>query len=84
MLVVISVSYDRFLVLLCHDQQEFLQGLFGMQMLLGQDWVKRVQFYVACHGMFRIFFLLWMHISQYISEQRGLRVLVGNQCSYTR
>ena len=56
MLVVISVSYDRFLVLLCHDQQEFLQGIFGMQMLLGQDWVKRVQFYVACHGMFRIFF----------------------------
>ena len=56
MLMVIFAAYGRFLVLQCHDQQGFLQEIFEMRMLLGQQWVKPGQFYVACGGSFQIFF----------------------------
>ena len=39
-LMIIFVSNDRFLVLLCHDRQEFIEGIFEIQMLLGQHYVK--------------------------------------------
>jgi len=79
MLMVIFVAYARFLVLQCHDQQGFLQEIFEMRMLLGQQWVKRGKLYVACGGSFQIFFLLWMHIWRYIFVQHVWTVLVGSQ-----
>lgn len=37
MLMIIFAAYGRFLMLQYHDQQGFLQGIFEMQMLLGQQ-----------------------------------------------
>ena len=81
MLMVIFAAYGRFLMLQCHNKQGFLQEIFEMWMLLGQQWVKPGQFYTACGGSFQFFSALDSYLVIYFCIWR---VLVGSQHLHTK
>ena len=68
-----------FHMLVCHDQQVFIEGNFELRWWKDHGEVQHEQLCKTCGETFQTLFMLWVHTLQCTFKQHGGKALASNQ-----